>query len=417
MTQTVSALIVAAGRGRRFGGSLPKVFLDLCGEPIFVWSLHAFARVPQVSRIVLVVAEDHLSLATDISREQQLDTPLQVIAGGERRQDSVRAGLRAMAEDPPDIVAIHDGARPLVTPEIIAESISVCAEHHAAVACVPLTDTVKSFADDPDASPERQPSSLPGSPVLSVVETLDRSQLRAIQTPQTFDYPLIVAAHDAAIRLDLEVTDDASAVEAYGHPVVASVGSRDNIKVTQLEDLAQAAWLMGRRRGEATSSPIRIGHGYDLHRLAPSRRLILCGIELPHDAGLLGHSDADVALHAVADAILGAAALGDIGQYFPDTDPRYEHADSADLLAEVVAMAADAGWSIGNIDLTIIAEQPKLSPHRHDMIHSLAAILEVPPSSISVKATTNEGLGPTGRAEAIACHAVAALIPNEEPIS
>ena len=185
--------------------------------------------------------------------------------------------------------------------------------------------------------------------------------------------------------------------------------------MTELEDLAQAAWLMRRRRGQAAPAPIRIGHGYDLHRLAAGRRLVLCGIQLQHPSGLLGHSDADVALHAVADAILGAAALGDIGQYFPDTDPRYENADSAEFLAEVVTMAADAGWSIGNVDLTIIAEEPKLSPHRYEMIRSLAAILEVPASSVSVKATTNEGLGPTGRAEAIACHAVVGLIPNEEP--
>ena len=398
MTHTVSALIVAAGRGQRFGGSLPKVFVDLCGEPMFVWSLRAFAGVPDISHIVLAVAQEHVVLATDICHDQQLEVRWEVIPGGARRQDTVRAGLDAMADHPPRIVSIHDGARPLVTPEMIAESINVCAKHQAAVACVPLTDTVKSFAADG-----------------AVAETLDRSKLRAIQTPQTFDYPLIVAAHEQACRVGLEVTDDASVVEASGHSVVGSVGSRDNMKVTELQDLAQAAWLMRRRRGQAASAPIRIGHGYDLHRLAAGRRLVLCGIELQHAFGLLGHSDADVALHAVGDAILGAAALGDIGQYFPDTDPRYENADSAEFLAEVVTMAADAGWSIGNVDLTIIAEEPKLSPYRHELIRSLAAILEVPASSVSVKATTNEGLGPTGRGEAIACHAAVGLIPNEEP--
>jgi 2-C-methyl-D-erythritol 4-phosphate cytidylyltransferase/2-C-methyl-D-erythritol 2,4-cyclodiphosphate synthase len=399
VTQTVAALIVAAGTGQRFGGALPKVFADLAGQPMFVWSLRAFAAVPQISNIVLAVAPEYITIATDICHRLQLNTPYQVISGGPRRQDSVRAGLHAMTDKPPHIVAIHDGARPLVTPEMITQNINVCSKHHAAVACVPLTDTVKSFADDG-----------------SVVKTLDRSQLRAIQTPQTFDYHLILDAHDNAFQSGLEVTDDASVLEATGHSVVASRGSRDNIKVTEREDLAQAAWIMRRRHGLQSPPPLRIGHGYDIHRLAPARPLILCGIQLPHDAGLLGHSDADVALHAIADAILGAAALSDIGRYFPDTDPRYENADSAELLTEVLTMAADAGWAVGNIDITIITEEPKLSPYRHDMIHSLAAILDVPVSSVSVKATTNEGLGPTGRAEAIACHAVAGLIPHDDAL-
>ncbi len=395
MKETVSALIVAAGTGTRFGGSLPKVYVDLCGEPMFVWSLWAYDTLPEVTELVLVVGSEHVEMATDICRRQALATPWEIAAGGQRRQDSVRAGLHAMAQQPPDIVCIHDGARPLVTPRTIGESIKLCRQYGAAVASVPLADTVKSFAEDG-----------------AVLKTLDRSQLRAIQTPQTFSYQLIVAAHDKAEQDGLDTTDDAAVVEAYGHPVVASPGSKENMKVTEPDDLPYAEWLLRRRLGLPASPAVRVGHGYDLHRLIEGRRLVLCGIEFDHDRGLLGHSDGDVALHAVADAILGAAALGDIGQHFPDTDPQYKDADSAVLLAKVVRMATDADWAIGNVDITIIAQAPKIAPHRERMIQSLADILGMPTSYVNVKATTNEGLGPAAEGKAIACHAVATLVPQ-----
>jgi len=390
---TVSALIVAAGTGERFGGSLPKVYADLCGEPMLVWSLWAYDSLPEVTDLVLVVRSEHVARATDICRRQELATPWEVVVGGQRRQDSVRAGLQAMAQQPPDIVCIHDGARPLVTPRIITESIKRCRQYGAAVAAVPLADTVKSFSEDG-----------------VVLETLDRSQLRAIQTPQTFSYQLIVAAHEQAERQGLDATDDAAVVEAYGHAVVASPGSKQNMKVTEPDDLPYAEWLLRRRLGLPAAPAVRVGHGYDLHRLVAGRRLVLCGIELDFDRGLLGHSDGDVALHAVADAILGAAALGDIGQHFPDTDLQYQDADSAVLLSEVVRMAAEAGWAIGNVDVTVIAQEPRIAPHREQMVRSLADILGVPTTSVNVKATTDEGLGPTSEGNAIACHAVAALV-------
>ncbi len=394
MRETVSALIVAAGTGERFGGSLPKVYADLCGEPMFVWSLQAFDSLPEVTDLVLVVAEEHLDRARAICRMQPLETHWSVVPGGPRRQDSVRMGLEAMAQAGPDIVCIHDAARPLVTHQIIRQSIELCRRHGAAVASVPISDTVKSFAPDG-----------------AVAETLDRSRLRAMQTPQTFSYELIVAAHRKVQREGLEITDDAAALELCGQTAIASPGAKENVKVTVPEDLPYVEWLLRRRFGRLDTAGVRAGYGYDLHRLVEGRRLVLCGIEFDHERGLLGHSDADVALHALADAILGAAALGDIGEHFPDTDPTFRDADSALLLAEAVEMAAQAGWAVSNVDMTIVAEEPKIAPQREEMRRSVASILGVDASCVSVKATTDEGLGPIGEGQAIACHAVATLLP------
>ena len=392
MNPSVAALIVAAGSGTRFGGRLPKVYVPLCGVPMLAHSLRAYDRVARVQRIVVVAAPEQIDAALGICTEAGVSTPWQLVAGGERRQDSVRAGLQALAEAPPDLVCIHDAARPLVTVDIIEASIDAALHHGAAIACVQCTDTIKEFTD-----------------AGRVRRTPERACLRAIQTPQTFAYELIVRAHDEAERAGIAVTDDAAVVEALGHDVVESPGSKENIKVTQPEDLPYAEWLMAQR--EASSAPMRIGHGCDLHRLVAGRALILCGVRIPHDLGLLGHSDADVALHAVADAALGAAGLGDIGLHFPDTDPAYEGADSRQLLEAVVAMIAEAGYVPSNADVTIIAEQPKLSPHREAMVAMLADTLGLPVADVNVKATTNEGLGPTGEGKAISCHAVICLMP------
>lgn len=398
MSENAAALIVAAGKGQRFGGSLPKVYVDLCGEPLFVWAIRAYADVPEISRIVVVVAAEFHDIAEHICMKLALGTRVDVVDGGARRQDSVMNGLHAMAADAPSIVCIHDGARPLVTPAIIRASIDACRMHGAVVVSMPVTDTIKAFDGE------------------QVLETLDRSKLRAIQTPQTFRYDLIVAAHEYADQRGLDVTDDGSVVETYGHPVVSSEGSAENLKVTEAGDLPHAAWIISRRQGRTVGCTvnIRVGHGYDLHRLVESRRLVLCGVEIEHPLGLLGHSDADVALHAVADAILGAAGLGDIGQHFPDTSEEFKGADSRRLLAEVVQMASEAGWNAGNVDVTIIAQQPKLAPHRQAMIASLANTLGVDEANVSVKATTNEGLGPEGEGKAISSHAVVLLYHNAQ---
>lgn len=397
MKANVSAIIAAAGAGTRFGGPLPKVYLDLCGQPVLAWSLQAFDVVSQVTHIVVAAAPEHLQRATDISLQAGLTTDWTVVAGGVRRQDTVRAALDAADEREPDIVCIHDGARPLVTPDIITAGIEQCQRRGASVACVPLTDTVKVFAEND-----------------SVAETLDRQRLRAIQTPQTFKFDLIREAHEHAVREQIEGTDDGALVEACGYPVFAAAGARENLKVTEPEDLAYAEWMLRRRMGLADSASIRVGHGYDLHRLAKGRRLVLCGVELDYDRGLMGHSDGDAALHAVADAILGATGLQDIGHQFPDTAPEFKDADSGMLLAQIVRMAAGAGWAIGNVDLTIIAQEPRISPYHDCMVGVLANILGVPASHVSVKATTNEGVGPVGEGVAIACHAVVTIGPQAQ---
>lgn len=396
MKPSVAALIAAAGSGTRFGGVLPKVYAELCGRPMLAWSLRAFDAVPDVTRILIAVAPEHLDRATDICHQEHLRTQWTVIPGEAQRQDTVRVGLQALEDQPPDIVCIHDGARPLVTPEIITDSIRLCYLHGASVACVPVTDTVKRF-DEKDR----------------VLETLDREQLRAIQTPQTFAYPLILAAHRHAQKQAIQATDDAALVEALRETVYAAPGSKENLKVTEADDLAHAEWLMRRRLWPSADAPMRAGHGYDLHRLVEGRPLILCGVQIEHDRGLLGHSDADAALHAVADAVLGAAGLEDIGAHFPDSNPDFLGADSARLLAQVVEMVADAGWSVGNADLTIIAEAPRLGPYRKRMVQALADALSVDDSRVSVKATTNEGLGPVGEGAAIACHAVVTLLATQ----
>ena len=329
MSERVAALIVAAGAGRRFGGDVPKVFAELGGLPLLAWSLRAYDRHPEVDCLVVVAPADHL-VETQALCAVELRHPFEVVAGGSERRVSVLNGLRALAGTPPDLVAIHDGARPLVSAAVISASLAVARQHGAALAMVGVVDTVK----------ETEPDGL-------VRATLDRSRLQLAQTPQTFRYELIRAAHEQAASEGWAVTDDAVLLERLGHPVYRSLGERRNLKITTPEDLPLAEFYS---RGTATK--LRIGHGFDLHRLVEGRPLVLGGIEVPYERGLLGHSDADAALHAVCDAVLGAAGLGDIGRHFPDTDPAYKDADSRALTARVAALAAEAGWQAGNVDVT-----------------------------------------------------------------
>ncbi|MFO7948235.1 MAG: 2-C-methyl-D-erythritol 4-phosphate cytidylyltransferase [Armatimonadota bacterium] len=399
MTDDISAIIVAAGAGARFGAEIPKVYVHLSGRPVLAWSLQAYASVRRISRIIVVAAPAYLDRAADICRAEIPDRSWEVVAGGQRRQDSVRLALHHLQSDPPDIVCIHDGARPLVSSDIITASIETCAEHGTAVACIPVTDTIKRF--NPDGT---------------VDDTLERSRLRAIQTPQTFDFRLILRAHEQAAEEGRNVTDDAAVVEAAGHPVVASEGSPENIKITRPQDLPHAQWLMERRYGMTHEAALRAGHGYDIHRLAPGRPLILCGVHVEHEFGLAGHSDADAPLHAVTDAILGAAGLGDIGQHFPDTDPAYKGADSAALLVEAVKKAAETDLRVGNVDLTIIAQAPKLAAYRDRMRAKLAKLCGISEDCANIKAKTAEGMGPVGRKEAIAAHAVVTLLSQGDEV-
>ena len=389
MSVKTAALIVAAGAGTRFGGSEPKVFAPLCGRPLLAWSLRAFGQHPGIETIVVVVAPEFAERVSELCRAE-LTLPWQVVPGGLERRVSVHNGLLALRQFAPDLVAIHDGARPLVSAEVISNSLEVAQHRGAALGTVDVVDTVKRVDAD-----------------HRITATLDRSELQLAQTPQTFRYDLILRAHEQAALEGWEVTDDAMLIERLGHPVYASRGDWRNLKITVPEDLLMAQRIMA----EQPSVP-RIGHGFDLHRLVEGRRLMLGGVHIEHDRGLLGHSDADAALHAISDALLGAAGLGDIGQHFPDTDPAYQDADSVRLLAHVAALVREAGWAIGNLDVTIIAQAPKLAPHMAAMRQATAAALDIAPALINYKATTTEKLGPIGEGLAIAAEAVALLVPT-----
>lgn len=386
----VAALIVAAGQGRRFGGEVPKVFVPLAGAPLLLWSVRSYDNCPDVTSLLVAVAQDHLPRAADMLEHAGLNRPVRLIAGGDRRQDTVFAGLCALAEDPPDIVAIHDGARPLVDPDTIARSIQLARSAGGCVTATPMTDTVKRAAEDG-----------------TVLGTPDRRELWRAQTPQTFQFPLLLECYQRAIRLGWEVTDDASVLERSGHPVKINPGPATNIKITTPEDLRHAEALLRGRAGPWSGT--RVGHGYDAHALVPGRPLILGGVPIAHVSGLAGHSDADVLFHAVCDALLGAAAAGDIGAMFPDTDPAFAGADSAELCRQVAARVRSLGFEIGNVDATVIAQRPRLAPYIAQMRQNIAAAMDVPAGAVSVKATTTERLGFEGREEGIAASAVVLL--------
>jgi 2-C-methyl-D-erythritol 4-phosphate cytidylyltransferase / 2-C-methyl-D-erythritol 2,4-cyclodiphosphate synthase len=382
----VAVIIAAGGRGTRFGGVLPKQWLTLAGKTMLEHSVAAFEGHREVSELVVVVPEEAGAFAPASGLK-----PVRVVVGGARRQDSVANGFAAVSPAA-DIVLVHDAARPLVSAEVISRTIAAAAESGAAIAAVPVHDTVKQAVD-------RE-----GVPFIA--RTLPRETLHLAQTPQGFRRDVLAAAIAQGGAAD--VTDEAGWAERAGYPVRLVLGDPDNLKVTTARDLARAEAVLGAAR-QAPSSTMRIGTGYDLHRLVEGRPLILGGVRIPFDRGLLGHSDADVICHAITDAILGAANLGDIGRLFPDTDPRWKDADSLALLADARGRVSSAGWAIVNVDVVVIAQKPKVGPHAQAIRETLAGALEIPADVISVKGKTNEGVDAIGRGEAIAVHAVALL--------
>lgn len=371
--RTVTAILVAAGASRRMG--FDKLGFHLPdGRTVLETSLAAFDRHPAVTQIVLVAGGNFdvcQALAARCAK------PTVVVHGGATRADSVRAGL---AEAEGKLVAIHDAARPFVSGEVITRTLEAAWEFGAAAPAVAVKDTIKIASRG------------------VVLNTPDRNTLYAVQTPQCFWRERYLEALD---RVQGEtasaVTDDCSLFELAGFPVHLVEGEYANTKITTKEDL----------KGETS---MRIGHGYDVHRLVEGRKLILGGVEIPYEKGLLGHSDADVLLHAISDALLGAAALGDIGKHFPDTDPRYKGADSLELLRQVGVMLREAGYTVGNIDSTILCQAPKLASHIPAMRQNIASALGIDAGAVSVKATTEEKLGFTGSGEGIAAHAVALIL-------
>jgi 2-C-methyl-D-erythritol 4-phosphate cytidylyltransferase/2-C-methyl-D-erythritol 2,4-cyclodiphosphate synthase len=377
----VTAIIAAGGRGSRLGGPRPKQLLEIGGRAILARSVDAFVGHPRIAGVVVALPAE---VAADPPSYLAADR-VTIVEGGERRQDSVALAFRRVPGDT-DIVVIHDAARPFVTAALIDRTIDAADAYGAAIAALPVTDTVKR------ADARRV-----------IVDTIPRSEIFLAQTPQAFRTGVLRDALALAGTVG-DATDEAMLAERAGHHVRLVDGDRENIKITTSADLE----LAGRMRATGAAT-LRIGNGYDLHVLVPGRPLVLGGVTMPFDKGLKGHSDADAVCHAVTDAILGAAGAGDIGRHFPDTDPEWKGADSLLLLTRAAAIVRAAGYVVSNIDVVVVAQAPKLSPHADAMRANLARALGVDASQVSVKGKTNEGVDAVGRGEAIAVHAVALI--------
>jgi len=387
-------LIVAAGAGRRLGGPVPKPYREVAGRPLLAWTLRAFQRTASVDAVVLIAAKDQLDRSRALVERHGLDKVQQIVAGGGERTDSVRRGLDALrGRTDDDLVAIHDAARPLVAPALIERVVAAAARDGAAIPAVLVADTVKRAEG------------------TTIDATVDRRRLVLAQTPQVFRLGLIRRAHAVAGRGPF--TDDAEVVERLGEPVTLVEGDPFNLKVTVADDLERAATLLG----GAPQLRVTVGTGVDVHRLVPGRPLILGGVTVPFPLGLQGHSDADVLAHAVGDALLGAAGLGDLGRRFPPGDPDLRGISSMVLLDRIGELVRGAGLAVGNVDATVICQAPRLAPHVDAMADNMAAALRAAPGRISVKATTTEGLGFTGGGEGIAAHAVVLLLGANPPRS
>ena len=377
----VAVLVVAAGRGERAGAAIPKQFVPLLGRPMLRWTLEAFVRHPRVTAIQVVIGTDHDTSFADVVRGMEILSP---IAGGPTRQESVRRGLEALAVSAPDIVLIQDGARPLASQRLIDAVIAALdAGADAAVPLLPLADTLKRKDD-------------------GKWTTVPRDGLQRAQTPQGFRFAKILRAHRHFATQ--EVTDDMALAELAGLQIATVAGEDVNMKVTTGEDFALAEQHLRARLGES-----RTGMGYDVHRFVPGDHVWLCGVKVPHDQALEGHSDADAGLHALTDAILGAIGEGDIGVHFPPSDERWRGAPSWKFLDHAASLVADKGGAIVHCDVTIVCERPKIGPHREEMRARIAQILKVDVARVSVKATTTEGLGFEGRREGLAAQAVATV--------
>ncbi len=384
------ALIVAAGSGERFGGSTPKQFRDLAGVPVLRRSVLAFLDHPAIAGVQVVINPAHRAHYDAAVGDLPIAEPA---IGGATRQETTVNGLAAMASRDPDHVLVHDGVRPLVDAATIQRVVDTLAEHRAAIAAVPVTDTLKRAQDG------------------MVSGTVDRSSLWRAQTPQGFRYRDIAAAHRLPGAAGL--TDDAAVAEHAGMAVAVVDGHVDNLKITTEADLARAERLLSGRSGTESAAmgaaDLRVGSGFDVHRFGPGDQVTLCGVAVPHDRTLLGHSDADVGLHALTDAILGALGEGDIGLHFPPSDPQWRGADSTVFLRHAVDLVAGRGGTLRHVDVTLICERPKIGPHRDAMRSRVAELLRLPLDRVSVKATTTERLGFTGRGEGIAAQATATV--------
>lgn len=372
-----AVIIAAAGKGRRMGGPVPKQFLDLGGKPVIAVTLKAFETLDEIDDIYIVTGSDYEGLCRNIAEENGIKKLTGIAEGGAERQDSVYNALKFVKDRCPDTeyVLIHDGARPFVSRETILSVLEHTDSHGAAAACVPMKDSIRK-------------TSAEGS------FAVERSEYFAVQTPQGFRLSELLDAYKKAYDDGYYGTDDASVAERAGIKVSIAAGDYANIKITTREDIPME---------------YRVGTGFDVHKFEEGRKLILGGVDIPYEKGLAGHSDADVLVHALMDALLGAAALGDIGRHFPDTDQKYKGISSLKLLEHVGGLLADEGYTIGNIDVTVIAQAPKIAPHIEEMRDNITEILKLDKSRINIKGTTTEKLGFTGRKEGIAAEAACTI--------
>lgn len=373
----ITVIIAAAGKGTRIGGPVPKQFLNIGAEPIIVRTLKAFSSMDEIDHIFIVANEEYVHHCEKLIEENHIDKVRSVVCGGAERQDSVYNALLEIDSKRPETeyVLIHDGARPFVSRRVITDVIKASAECGASVACVPMKDSLRALSENTSIS-------------------VDRSRYFAVQTPQGFRRSYIMRAYEKAYEEDFYGTDDAVLAERAGYDVALVEGDYGNIKITTKEDLPMEN---------------RIGTGFDVHAFAEGRKLVLGGVTIPYERGLAGHSDADVLTHALMDALLGAAALGDIGRHFPDTDDQYKGISSMVLLERVRELLCENSYSIGNVDVTVMAQAPKISPYIEEMRSCIADVLKLEKGRVNIKGTTTEKLGFVGRKEGIAAEAVCSI--------
>ena len=372
----IIAVIVAAGRGKRAGGVFPKQWQPIMGKPVIKWSVDTFLNNKKINQVVVVYHADDEKLML------QLPNDVHGVIGGSTRQESVMAGLNYLKDNPPDFVLIHDAARPCLDQKLLEDCIKAVVSKGAVVPAIACKDTL-----------------LRGN--KNVIETLNRDEIFRSQTPQCFPYSLILSAHNGMLRT---ATDDVQLLQSIHHNVAIIAGNEDNIKITEPEDFIRAERIL---RG---TTKMRVGNGFDVHKFGPGSFVKLCGVTIENSSALIGHSDADVGMHAVTDAIYGALARGDIGQHFPSSDPKWKGADSQIFLKHAIKLAFDIGYQIENIDCTLICEFPKIYPHAGKMCIKMAEIMGLKVDQVSIKATTSEKLGFTGRGEGIASIATVTLM-------
>jgi 2-C-methyl-D-erythritol 4-phosphate cytidylyltransferase / 2-C-methyl-D-erythritol 2,4-cyclodiphosphate synthase len=396
---TAAAVVAAGGTGTRMHSSVPKQFLQILGKPVLFHTIERIASLEEVTQIVIALPPEHIPEAMAIMRQIPTRAEVRCVPGGSSRQASVHCGVAQVTANP-DVIMVHDAARALCSRELMLRVLDAAWKKGGAIPGIPATDTIQRV-----------------SKKGRVLATPPREELYAIQTPQAFHADILRSALDKAQAAGFLGTDESSVVRWAGHPVVVVPGSPDNIKITRPLDLHIARILISNTGAEEQTemgqSRLRIGQGIDYHRLVEGRKLILGGVEIPFEKGLEGHSDADALSHAICDALLGAAAMGDIGQHFPDTDAANHGRSSLEFLRLVREKIEAAGWIIGNVDATLLVQKPRIMPHAQQMQKNIAESLGLAPAAVSIKATTTEGLNAEGRGEGISAQAVALLYSHD----